>query len=437
MPPLHALFGSALLATSAFAQTTVEIHDNLADTAANLEPGGVHYSLAYVEDDFENLTGGILSLLEEMPASGNMTKAETDALLDYLPTLFRELGLYNLRTKGASTTPIHEEAWHNRTYWGHKGRKHLIGLLGQEVTAWQAPTFATADADIVLELSLDTRGLVPMVDKLLAELPDEKAREKGLAEFRKTLKQPLFPGSPMTIGETLAAANVRGSLVITLDVGNPWQPEPDGPKLPGFDITARLDGVAPLLPIFEQSLGKMLPKSEVEGLAVYSLPQAIPAPMGKIQPTFVHDATNDSLWLRLNGSPLDVLPDSANSLAQSEAFTAAMTDFPEKGSALAYVSDEFLSVLVNLIKESPDMPAEGSKLIEKFASEVRETNFGLSAGIASQENGLLFTANLPFAKKGGSILANPFLTTGVFAAIGAPAAQKAIEKSRAKADEGE
>ncbi len=404
------------------AQETVELNSQFSHLAKNLKPGGPHYSVTYVEGDFADTLKSLDELIQQavkpeleaalLGEDSDKAKEGLEFLENYSTSKFLgKLGIGQIAAFGSSVTPIEDDFWHNRKYFSYADkRKGLIRVLGDETTPWQSPLYAPAEADLVLETALNAKFILPLVRDILKGAPED-----GMAKFDKRLAEPLFPGSRFSIEEAMNQTSVQASIALTLDTTKEWSPEP-GVTLPGFTAAGRVQGLKPYWPLIEKQLSSKLPRTEKDGLILFVIPQKIPAPFGEIQPHIIYDSAKDVLWVQMNGSPLDAVADVDGRLSQNAEFKTALTDIPEKGTSLIYISTEMQNEAVKLFKAA--VKKESQTAIGAHEKMLIELIFGsltsskpIALALASEEDGLLMALNSQFALKGSSNLSSIFLVS--------------------------
>ncbi len=412
---------SLLSGSVTHAQQTVELNEKFTHLASKLKPGGPHYSVSYVEGDFTSILETIDSFFLEA-IKANKDSAQTEKIMKMLEKtsftkVFSTMGFGLIAAKGSSVTPIADNYWHNRSYMSYaKKRKGLIRILGDETTPWQAPLYAPAGADLVLETALNAKFLLPLLREILKDTPKE-----GINKFNERLTEPLFPGSPLSIEEAMNQTNVQASLALTLDTTKKWSPEP-GVTLPGFTAAGRVQGLKPYWPLLEKQLTGTLPRTEKDDLISFIIPQEIPTPFGKIQPHIIYNTTKDILWVQMNGSPLDAIADVKGRLALDPDFQKATTDIPAKGSSLIYVSTEMQQQVLEMAKTAIEKESSAEKgnseaiMITKLFDYLKPSE-PLATALVSEEDGLFMALNAPIELKGSNSLSPIFILSTLSGAI--------------------
>ena len=408
-------------AAMAPAQAEVKLSENLMKIAEHLGDGGVHFSVTDTKGDLQQMGQFVDLVLAIVPAGEIPPGLRVEALLD-------DLGLYSLQGRGSSSEQI-GKVWHNRSFVLTDGKHEgALSLLGRESAKPAARSFAPAGADLVLETSLDLRG-VERTTKRIAKALGSRTEEEILQGF----KEEVFDMG-INIADFFADFTVRGAIVLWLDEEKSFELQP-GMTLPVPHFAARLENAGIIWKLIEKDIRKGSKVVEKDGEIILT-PEDGPeeTPFGPLLPQVVWNSKTKELFVSLSADDLALCRGEGARVNSSESYQKATAGFPDELSSLAYVSSDVFRLVELLAKEfAPQAPPEAQPIVtELFACLARlGAEGGYAAGIAVQKDGFLALANLPFPVKGDS-----FVGPGGVGAVASMAglATPAILKAKKSAD---
>ena len=406
--------------------------------ARNLGEAGAHYSLTDINGDIEKLAALIDAGLQMSGSGGSETRLSGPAGSQprrssafpnlNVERLVGDLKLHYITAVGRS---VHQSGpyWHQRSFLATGGKRTgVLSILGGAGEPYFAPTYAPADADLVLELELNLKEVRDLASRVAAALGPEA---------RQSLTESLAEGvlnTTLSLGDMLGKFELRGSLALTL---NPRQTIqlPDGPTIPGLSVVGRVDNAKWVWDTFSKKIAEEMELEIMSagGLESITAPEPMETPLGEFTPVIAFEKKSGVIWFSLNEKDLSSVREGGKTLAGNADFQKAMAGLPAKGNALAYTSKRFSEEIGKLIKEAQkDMEEEAvhamslvSKLLLPDMGEPR----AYAAVIANNDDGILLAMNGPV--KGNALTGGSIGSVAALAAFATPQIFKATQRASA------
>ncbi len=381
------LCGTCLLAP---AQEKTQFSSRLAKVAGHLDSDGVFFSLKNSEGDLkaglQQLDGLLKGMGSEMGLPPNLNLAEmTDPL-----------GLDHLLASGASSKKAGPH-WHNRSFFLTEGKHEgLLSLFGDKARAWEAPQFAPAGTDLLLEFDLDLRKTEAMARKIGRSFGVEKKMDETFGQQ--------LSSKGITLSDLLKGFTVRTSLVY-------WEDENDSFKvneavtLPIPHLAIRMDNARILWKAWgEEITADSEVRREVrrENGVITSFAPETETPFGVRKMMLRYEEKTGVLWFALQENDYTRCAGKGKHLADGEKFQAAVKGLPESGQGLAFISAGMCQTLQKLSRNAggmlpPDAAYVGD-LVKNLADSMDSPN-GYASAMALENDGILLAFNSPFAQK--------------------------------------
>jgi len=399
---------------------------------AYLEQGGILYGFVNIEGDLEKISEATQNLMVQLRSvSPQFSQIPS---LD-LPGLSDQLGLLDLDAVGLSSSTS-DTGFHNRTFLLTNGStKGLLGILDVPNEAFSALNYASEDADIVLEHSINTQAIISTARDTMTALygPDSAALFEGyLSE--------VIPNTSITVRQLLEAGNGRSWLIADISetetLNNPLFGE-----IPHIDFLIRLESAADLLQQIAEipALQQMAPNMSVEQQnAVTTLSGFLPQ-SSQYSPVLVaHHESNQLFIASSSAFYSECQSQEFSKLSQSPLYLQATQNLPTEGISLLYCSPDLKPLIERYVEFTAQTAGPQGAMMRpylnwSFQHMMSETPM---ASISRNEaNGLYVASNWNISHKRNLATlayANP-VTIGLLAAMAVPAFQKVRTTSQEKA----
>jgi type II secretory pathway pseudopilin PulG len=366
--------------------------------ASRLEVGGSSFSYLETDTSADLLSSFFEQAIDVMPAA-EKAKLPPNFSVKKVLALF---GLDSIKAAGTSSRTLTPGRHHARSFaYAPAGRSGLLSLTGGPAETLLLHQFATQDTDLALEFPLRLKDWFAQAWSTLIEIAPESERQQITAQASTKL-----PGVNLSIREIAEKLDLRLALFATLHpeqkLALPGFPTP----LPGIDAALVIERLGPFNDLLKQQVAA-LPKGDVvpfdvtekDGLIHLRFRQPVmPAPMD-FQPALLFDPANDRLILATRPAYLDALLSPDAKLAQSPAFAAAWNGLPKQGNGCLFLSQRFMTTLMDGIKQAvkaqPGAPDEsGAKaVIAVIDSLGKDLAHPQALCYANEKDGIIAAAN--------------------------------------------
>ena len=401
----------------------VKLSEKLTRIAGHLGEGGVHFSVTDAQEDLRDLAQLGDTIMKNVPDLDLPSNLKIEQL-------FSDLGLFSFQGRGSSSHQI-GNFWHNRSFILTDGKREgLFTLLGDVSKEPICSSFAPAGADLVLETTVDLRG-IERTSRKIGQAFGPEADSEIKAAFTEEITE-----LGLSMADLFADFTVRGTIVLWLDEEKTFEVE-EGVSLPVPHLAARMDNAGTVWAVLKGQLEETSTIVEKDGEVIVT-PESgpFPTPFGEVMPVIVWNPKSKQLFAALTSEDLAVCRGDGPKLTSTDTFKNATIRFPKELSSLAYVSGDVFRLTEVLTKQFlPQAPPEGQAIIEQVLPYLKKlgTDGGYAAAIAVEEDGFLTVGNFPFPVKGESSLMGPAGLAGVSMLAGI--STTAMTKVKVKADQ--
>jgi competence protein ComGC len=402
--------------------------------ASHLESGGEFYAIVDVKGELEklgNATAGMMNSMMQQAAAGGAPMPV--ASLDF-KTLFGRLGFYNVDGLGLSSWQDADGLHHNRAFlYTPGGRAGLLKIFGGAPQSFISPTLAPADADFVLEGTLDLKSAAELIISYVKDVGGANAAK----QVADTLNAPLAPGTTTTFtGQNLIDhLNTTVTVIARADTQHliPLSPQY---KMPTIDAVIALDGFSDVFDQFQTAFtgAPFFKFSEANGMKIMSVDTEIPAPFDVYQPQLISDPKTKRLYLVSRSSFADeTINGKGPRLSSSADFKTAIDGLPDKGNFLSYISKKGAAAFVQYYSAQmmQTLPPDAQKSMMEF-NTLQNIPHGLASVDVNLADGIFAQGESTQSYK-NVVLVAPVMAVGLVSAMAIPAFAKVREQSREKA----
>ena len=361
----------------------------LQQVISHLDMNGQHFSVTNVDGDLELLC----KFADEIISAFKTSESPIPKGFSLRKILLKS-GLNQITAKGESSREL-PQYWHNRTFYATGGhRDGVLSILGGKGKPFVVGDYAPAGADLVFETELNLKQIRDLAEFISGEFSGEAQRNVSQAFNQKLM------GGAMSLADLFGQFDVRFSCALTLDNQHSWKM--DGVELPEMDFVARLDHGVWLWNEYGKELEKNLKVESHKGVKIYSAPEDIPSPMGKLRPVLVVDKAKDQVWFALSKASYLACLDGKPKLGTSTSFQKATAGLSESGNVLGYISPECCSTLIGLVQKGVEQNADRDvkqsilSLLSPIVKKLNESS-GYAFTLANLDDGILMTANAPIS----------------------------------------
>lgn len=391
--------------TSTLATTTTDTSPHFERVMERLDVGGKMLHFEDHEGRREFLVSLIHAILENIPEAKGWENIDTAALVDASGLAKAAASGRSLRKDG--------ESWLMRGYThSPDGTGGLGGLIGKESVPFKGAALLPASTDLLIETRLDATGLPELIGKI--------GRACGREEAAKSvLEGPLPVGGD--VGSLMAMIDLH--IILAADVSS-WGEKPLVPK--PIDYFVRIEGgkrlLDALLPEIEKALGEPSAIGKRKGWE-FPLPAIGMASKGVL--AFDEAGT---VILASRAPYLESIDEDGTKLLAEKDYQAATDHFPASGNFLLYTSPQIPGVLGWAIRQAAEgSDEEGAAALAKATEYLKPR--ALAFCFAREPDGLVLTAELPFAADTNLNSSLPLLTATSTLFIGARAWTKGSDRA--------
>ncbi|HVU36885.1 MAG TPA: hypothetical protein VHC95_00985 [Opitutales bacterium] len=315
---------------------------------SHLEYGGELYAVADMQGDIERM-GNVLADFVAHSYEQSAGAFGTSAKSPDFRVLVKRLGLYNIDGFGLSSWKGSDGLHRNRGFlYTPNGRPGLLKIFGGGPGPFVTPDLAPADADLVVEGTLDLKSLEELIVSYVQDVSGPAAAQSVTEELKTAI-----PGTTLTGQSLVDRLNTRFILILRAD---PKQMLPVSAtmKIPLTDFVIALDGFSDLFdqlaPLLKDN--PMLTLADKNGLKTLTLEFPIPDPYSAYKLMLISDPKSKRLYLvsRESFANETVLGQGAR-LAASPDFKAATDGLPTQGNWLGYISQKGAAVYVEYFEK--------------------------------------------------------------------------------------
>ena len=318
--------------------------------ASHLQVGGSVFGYMDVDGDVEKIAGMLQKLKDSAP-EGELPPQL--AQLD-LAKLLGDIGLDGIEAMGMSSYK-NGDLFHNRAYVHvPAGRKGFLKMLGGAPAPFLSTQLAPADADLVMEQTLNLKAGYEVMSKLVMEVGGEDA----YADFRSEMSE-VSPQIGLSMAEVFGRLDTRLTVVARVHPDKPLE-IPDAPfEIPSFDFLLALDDVSWLYEKVTANMKAEMPADQVaqmfvkgDGFEKIALPPMPSPDMAVMQPVIYHDIANKRIVVASSAGFLAECMSGKTKLAAGADFKSAIEGLPTEGNGLSYVSADFMKTARGMIDKA-------------------------------------------------------------------------------------
>ena len=394
--PCVASLALAVSPVPSLAQTAPGGSKHFEAVSKHLDQGGLFYTYVDIDGDAARFAGVADALLDfARKEAGGAIPPGLSA-----KGILQALGLDRVKAIGMSSRKAEGTLFQNRALiYLPEGRAGIFKLFGGAAAPLQAPGFAPAGSDLVLESELTLSALQEVAEAVLRSTGDPQMLE----QFKGLLGFPV-PGLEMTAGDLISRLNTRILVAGRLEKGKTFTPPGSPSALPAFRLVVSFDDLdflfAPIKEIAGQSGAATLEQGE--GFELIRPTAALPEGLDDFKPVLYHDLKSKRLLLSTHLDAVEECLAGKQPLSGDPGYAKATEGLPKDGNEFSYITpavfETFQKLMQTFMAAAPSPAAGPNPEILKELMAQMETLSPLPthplAGVrANLPEGMLFQSN--------------------------------------------